>query len=204
MVKHVLKVFTALCLLMTLTGCEGFYELFEEEDADTGTYFVIYDSASSDEEIAAMPDVHLLKSDIRDLIKEYDLSCEVTLVLDAETENEGSVKVDVYHNEADESASDYLHIGMTCLGTYERTDDVITFHTEKDGYNIAEFTAGSDYSSDEKIQAFNYDSSGNNSVHAYANTTWDYEDAVIDEAVIEGLPETVAFTVSGSRILSYE
>ena len=197
-------VLTAVCTL-TLSGCDSFYELFREEDSgDDGVYFAIYDDTNTEEEIAAIPDVHLMAGDLRNEIRTYGLSYEVTLAFDTETENEASLTCYYYRNRDNESAPDHCSIGMTYLGTYVMEGDEITFHIEPEGYNIAVYNVGSDYADLEQFQQFSYAEDKGNGVWAYENAPYDYEDAEINGNILTGVPETIVFTVSGNKIVSWE
>ena len=200
----VLVSLTLICTL-TLTACGSFYDLFVEEDGgDDGVYYVIYDENSTDEELTAIPDVHLMAGDLRDEIKTYGLSYEVTIAFDTETDTDATLTCYYYHNREDENAPDFCRIGMTYLGTYTMEADKIIFHVDHEGINIATYTVGSDYANLEPFQQFSYAEDKGNGVWAYADTTWDYSDAVIDDAILEGVPETVEFTVSGNQIVTWK
>lgn len=70
---------------------------------------------------------------------------------------------------------------------------------------MAFYTVGSDYAELEDFQKFSYAEDKSNGVWAYEHATWDYEEtAVIDEAILEGIPETIVFTVSGNKIVTWE
>lgn len=202
------KIAAAILLLVcvfTMSACSSFYELFEEEGAgDSGVYYVIYDDTNTEEEIAAIPNVHLMAGDLRNDIKQYGLSYEVTLTFDTETENEASLTCFYYHNRNDQSASDYCCIGVTYLGTYTMEDDKITFKIEYEGFNIAVYNVGADYAQLEQFRQFSFAEDKSNGVWAYKNTTYDYSDAEINEAVLADVPETVRFTVSGNKIVLWE
>lgn len=191
--------------VFTMSACDSFYELFKEEGSgDNGVYCAIYDDTSTDEEIAAIPNIHLMAGDLRNDIKTYGLSYEVTVTFDTETENEASLTCFYYHNRNNESASDYCCIGMTYLGTYTMEDDKIMFKIEPDGFNIAVYDVGSVYAELEQFQQFSFAEDKSSGVWAYENTTYDYSDAEINEAILADVPENVMFTVSGSKIVSWE
>ena len=98
----------ALAALLMTTSCDSFYELFIDEEAgEEGVYYVIYDETNTDEEIAAIPDVHLMAADFRDGIKKYGLSYEVTVSFDLETDNEAALSLYYYHNRNEKDADDY-------------------------------------------------------------------------------------------------
>lgn len=203
--KFAISAVLLLICIFSFTACDSFYELFVEEGAgQDGVYYVIYDETNTDEEIAAIPDVHFTAGDLTKEIKKYGLSYEITVAFDTETTNEASLSCYYYHNRNDESASDYCRVGISFLGTYVMEDDKITFTMEKEGYNIAIYTVGSDYSDIEEFQNFSFAEDKGNGVWAYKSATYDYEDAVIDERILEGVPDTVVFTVSGNKLVSWE
>lgn len=202
------RIATAIWLLVcifTMSACDSFYELFTEEDSgDDGVYYVIYDDTNTEEEIAAIPNVHLMAGDLRNDIKKYGLTYEVTLTFDTETENEASLTCFYYHNRNEQSASDYCCIGMTYLGTYTMEGDKITFKIESEGFNIAVYNVGADYAQLGQFRQFSYAEDKSNGVWAYENTTYDYSEAEINEAILTDVPGTVVFTVSGNKIVSWE
>ena len=197
-----------ICCMAVLCGCsaESFFSLFVEEDnASSGVYYVIYNSDSTDDEIASIGDLSFMKSDLIDEIKTYDLSLEITLAFDTETDSDATFTVWYYHNSDEEEASDYCATGFAAIGTYTMDEDIISFNFEKDGYNIAVYNVGSDYADLDEFRAFSYADDGGCGVWAYANVTYEYEDtAEILENVIENLPSSINFTVSGSKIVSWE
>ena len=197
-----------LCLLLicNLTACESFYQLFvDEEHTSAGVYFVIYNADSSEEEIASIPELPFMKGDLTDLITTYDLSFEITLAFDLETDADATLTAYYYHNQDDPDADDYCEIGFACIGTYTMEDDIIRFTFEPEGYNIAIYEAGSDYTDLEAFQAFSYAGDYSTGIWAYANTTYEYEDtAVILEDVVQNLPAVMNFTVDGSTIVTWD
>ena len=205
-IKKWISLCVACCCAFFLSGCDSFYELFiDEDDTSSGVYYVIYNADSTDEEIASISDVSFMKSDLLDEISTYDLSFEITLAFDTETDSDATLTFYYYHNDEDEEADDYCMVGNAYIGTYVQEDDeTIVFTFEPDGYNIALFYAGSDFASLEAFQAFSYDENGATGVWAYANVTYEYEDeAIILEDVIEHLPNAITFKVSGRNIVSW-
>ena len=203
-------VFILIASMMLITaGCssDSFYALFED-GADSGTYFVIYDKDSTDDEIAAIPDTHLTRYDFREGIKKYELSYEVTVTKDEETENEAILTCYYYHDRDNEDADDYCKIGISLSGTYEQSEDgtTLTFHTEKeDGYNLYFYSVGADYAGNEDFSRFSLADDKSCGIWAYAHATWDYEsEAVIDERVVEDIPDTITFTLDGNKIVTWE
>ena len=196
-----------LVCVFALSACSSFYDMFiEEGGGEDGVYYVIYDNTNTDEEIKALSDVKLMAAgDLLDGIKTYGLSYEVTIAFDTETDNEASLSCYYYHNKKEESAPDYCRIGMSFMGTYTMEGDKITFNIEPEGYNIAYYTVGSDYAELEDFQKFSYAEDKSNGIWAYKYATWDCEDsAVINDAILEGIPKTVVFTVSGNKIITWE
>lgn len=192
-------------MMLVLTACDSFYELFTEGSESSGVYYAIYDSDSTEEELADIPEVHLMAGDLRNEIRTYDLSYEVTLSFDTETDNEATLSLYYYHNKDNPDAADYCSIGIVFLGTYTMEEDRITFSIEREGgCNVAIYTVGEDYAGLEEFQQFSFAEDKGNGVWAYENATYDYEDAVITEEILTGVPETVTFTVDGSRIVNWE
>ena len=206
--KKIIAAALTAVLALSLCACsaDSFYELFiDEEDTSTGVYYVIYDSDSTDEEIASIGEFPFMKADLYDEIKEYDLSLEITMAFDVETDSDATFTIWYYHNSDDEEASDYCATGFACLGTYTLEDDVISFVFEPEGYNIAIYNVGEDYADLEEFKAFSYADDGSCGVWAYALATYEYEDtAQILEDVIENLPAVMNMTVSGNKIVSWE
>lgn len=205
------KKFTAAVALMlvcifALSACSSFYDLFAEGGGEDGVYIAIYDATNTDEEIAAIPDVKLIAAgDLLSCLKTYGLSYEITVAFDTETKTDAALTCYYYHNRNDESASDYCRIGMSYQGTYKMEGDKITFKIESESYNMAFYTVGSDYAGLEDFQKFSYGEDKSNGVWAYENATWDYENtAVIDASILEGVPSTIVFTVSGNKIVTWE
>ena len=98
-----------------------------------------------------------------------------------------------------------MKIGMSFLGTYTMEGDIIHFTVEKEGYNLAFYNVGADYADNEDFRRFSYAEDKGNGVWAYKNATWDYEaEAEINEAILEGVPDTVDITVSGKKIVSWK
>ena len=207
-VKKITAAAAAAACALSLCACsaEGFYELFiDEEDTSTGVYYVIYNSDSTDEEIASIGEFPFMKADLYDEIKEYDLSLEITMAFDVETDSDATFTIWYYHNSDDEEASDYCATGFACLGTYTMADDVISFVFEPDGYNIAIYDAGEDYADLAEFKAFSYADDGSCGIWAYALATYEYEDeAVITDEVVENLPAVMNLTVSGNKITGWE
>ena len=207
-VKKITAAAAAAACALSLCACsaEGFYELFiDEEDTSAGVYYVIYDSESTDEEIASIGELPFMKADLYDEIKEYDLSLEITMAFDVETDSDATFTIWYYHNSDDEEASDYCATGFACLGTYTMEDDVISFVFEPDGYNIAIYDVGEDYADLEEFKAFSYADDGSCGIWAYALATYEYEDeAVITDEVVENLPAVMNLTVSGNKITGWE
>ncbi len=205
-IRRMTPVLAALCSALCMTGCDSFYQMFiDEEDASEGVYFVVYNENSSEEDLASIPEASFMKSDLRDKIKEYGLSFEVTLTFDPETSNEASLSFFYYKNRDNVDAGDYCEIGNSYLGTYVMEGDTITFTFEPEGYNTAFYNVGSDLSQLEDFQAFSYAEDGSCGIWAYEFSSYEYEEtAVILEDVIENLPEAMEITVSGKKILSWE
>ena len=195
--KRIATAVLALAALLMTTSCDSFYELFIDEEAgEEGVYYAIYDETNTDEEIAAIPDVHLMAADFRDGIKKYGLSYEVTVAFDLETDNEASLSCYYYHNRNEEDAADYCRIGMSFLGTYTMEGDTIHFTFEKEGYNLAFYTVGADYADNEDFNCFSFAEDKGNGIWAYENATWDYEaEAEINEAILEGVPDSIDITI---------
>ena len=192
---------------MLLCGCESFYKLFEDDsNAQSGIYSVVYSANSSDEDIAAIPDVPLLAGDLRNQMKTYDLTYEVTLAFDTETDNEASLSLYYYHNRNDEMADDYCCIGNVYMGTYVMTEDTITFSFEPEqGYNVAYYEVGPDYADLEEFQQFSYAEDKGNGVWAYEYAPYEVEDeAVILQDIVKDIPECLEITVKGSRIVTWK
>lgn len=207
LIRKLAVVALVLSCSLGLTACDSFYQLFvEEDDNSSGVYCAIYSKDSSDEDIAAIPDVPLTKSDLRDGIKTYDLSYEVTLNFDLETSNEASLSLYYYHNRDNEDAADYCKIGNVYMGTYTMEDDTILFTFEREeGYNMAFYNVGSDYADLEEFQKFSYAEDKSCGIWAYKSMTYEYEEtAVVTEAVVENLPESIEITVSGNKIETWK
>lgn len=206
--KRIFAPLTVSVCALALCACssDSFFSLFvDEDDTSSGVYYVIYNADSTDEELASIGDLSFMKSDLVDEIAEYDLSMEVTVAYDTETDSDATFTVWYYHNSDDEEASDYCATGFAALGTYVEEDGVITFYTEADGYNIAIYKVGSDYADIDEFTAFSYADDGSCGVWAYANVTYDYEDeAEMLADVISTLPSEIDFTVSGNRITGWE
>lgn len=194
-----------MCCVLDMTAC-GFYDLFvDENDTSSGVYVAIYNKDSADEELSAISDVSFMKGDLRNEIKEYDLSFEVTLSFDLETNDEASLSFYYYHNREDENAADYCQIGNSYLGTYTMEGDKIKFVFEEDGYNTAFYNVGSDYAGLDVFRECSYAEDGSCGIWAYQNTTWEYEDiAVILEDVMKDIPAAMEITVSGRKIVSWK
>ena len=205
--KIIAAVLAAVCAF-SLCACSAtsFYELFiDEDDTSYGVYYAIYNADSTEEELDAIGDLSFMKSDLVDELAEYDLSMEVTVAFDTETDSDATFTVWYYHNSDDETASDYCAIGFAAIGTYVMEGDVISFVLEPEGYNIAICYVGEDYADLDAFKAFSYAEDGSSGVWAYASVTYDYEDeAEILEDVIENLPSSIDFTVSGNKITGWE
>lgn len=205
--KIIAAVPAAVCAL-SLCACsaDSFYELFiDEDDTSYGVYYAIYNADSTEEELDAIGDLSFMKSDLVDELAEYDLSMEITVAFDTETDSDATFTVWYYHNSDDEEASDYCAVGFAAIGTYVMEDDIISFVLEPEGYNIAVYRVGADYEDLDEFKAFSYAEDGSCGVWAYANVTYDYEDeAEILEDVIENLPSSIDFTVSGNKITGWE
>ena len=202
-----LSAMTVICAFaMCACSADSFFALFVEEDnASSGVYYVIYNADSTDDELAAISDLSFMKSDLIDELAGYDLSMEITLAFDTETDSEATFTVWYYHNSDDETASDYCAIGYCALGSYLLEDDVIYFYTEPEGYNIAVYDVGEDYADIPEFSAFSYADDGSCGVWAYQFLTYEYEeDGEILEDVIADLPDEIDFTISGSKIVSWE
>lgn len=195
-----------LCCAFAMTACGSFYELFvDENDTSSGVYAVVYDKDSTDEVLSEISEVSFMKSDLRNELKAYDLSFEVTLSFDLETSNEASLSFYYYHSRENEDADDYCKIGNAYLGTYTMEGDKITFKFEPDGYNMAFYYVGSDYAGSDIFRSFSYAEDGSCGVWGYANTTYEYENiAEITEDVVKDLPSAIEVTVSGRKIVSWK
>ena len=207
-IKKISLAALAFACVLSLCACssDSFFSLFvDEDDTSSGVYYVIYNAGSTDEELASVGDLSFMKSDLVDEIAEYDLSMEVTVAFDTETDSDATFTVWYYHNSDDEEASDYCAVGFAAIGTYVMEDDIISFTLEPEGYNIAVYRVGADYEDIDEFKAFSYAADGSCGVWAYANVTYDYEDeAEILEDVIENLPSSIDFTVSGNKITGWE
>lgn len=205
-IRKLIASMLVLSCVFGLTGCDSFYELFvDEDDTSSGVYIAVSDKNSTDEEIAGIPDVPFMKGDLRNKIKEYDLSFETTLSLDLETKNEASLSFYYYHNKDNAEAADYCEIGNSYMGTYTLEGDKLTFVFEPDGYNTVIYKVGSDYAGLEEFKKFSYAEDGSCGIWAYANAPWEYEEtAVILEDVIKDLPAKVELTLKGSRITDWK
>lgn len=195
-----------LCCISSLTACDSFYQLFiDENDTSSGVYTAIYDKDSSDEDISAIPETPFLKGDLREAIKTYDLSFEVTLSYDLETENEASLSFYYYHNRENASAADFCQIGNSYMGTYTADGDKVVFTFEPDGYNMAFYKIGSDFADVDAFKEFSYAGDGSCGIWAYENALWDYEEeAVILEDVIKAMPQKMELTLSGNKITDWK
>lgn len=201
------RILLGICLLvcmMTLTACDAFYQLFSDESTDMGIYTAIYDSENSDEEIASIPNLSLLVADLRNDLKTYDLTFEVSLAYDLETDNEATLSVFYTKNKNNTGASDYCKAGMIFMGTYVMEDDQVVFSVESEGYNIAIYEVGSDFKDNDVLQQLNYNENNENGVWVYACAPYEYEDAPILAEIIEHIPETITFTVAGTRIVNWQ
>ena len=198
-------VMTLVCMVM-LTSCSSFYELFvDDTQGEEGVYHAIYDDTNTDEEIAAIPDVHFMAGDLRNEIKTYGLTYEITLAFDTETESDATLSCYYYHNRNDKEADDYCGIGMIFIGNYTMEGDKITFHIESESYNVAIYEVGSDYAGSEAFQQFSYAEDKGNGVWAYQSVPYEYEStAEVLADILNDVPETVEFTVSGSKIVTWE
>lgn len=209
MMKFIRKLTAAamiLCCIFSLTACKSFYQMFvDEEDTSDGVYFTVYNKDSSEKALSEIPELSFMRGDLRDEIKAHDLSFEVTLTFDLETDNEASLSFYYYHNRENEDADDYCQIGSSHLGTYTMENDKIIFKFEPDGYNTAFYNVGSDFADLEAFQKFSYAGDGSCGIWAYANTTYEYEEtAQILEDVIKTLPTSLELTVSGKKIVSWK
>ena len=206
--KKISSALLAVICAFSLCACsaDSFYELFiDEDDTSYGVYYAIYNADSTEEELDAIGDLSFMKSDLVDELAEYDLSMEITLAFDTETDSDATFTVWYYHNSDDEEASDYCAIGFTSCGTYVLEDDLIIYTCEREGYNDVIYKVGSDYADLDEFKAFSYADDGSCGIWAYACVFYDYEDeAVVLEDVVENLPATINFTVSGNKITGWE
>ncbi len=199
--KKCLIAIALLCMVVGLSGCESFYQLFiDESDVSSGVYTAVYDAESEGE----IPETSLVKGDLRDAISTYGLTLEATLAYDLETSNEATLSFFYYHNSENEEAADYCKIGLSCMGTYEGDAEKVTFTFEKDGYNTVIVQFGSDFADNDIFRGCSFNADGSCGIWAYASVPWEYEDvAVIDENVVKDLPDSVEITLSGNKITGW-